>query len=134
MSLVSRHLEANGVATVILGAARDVVEYCGVPRFVFTDFPLGNAAGRPYDAGMQRAIVSYGLGLLESATGPRTTFQTPFVWSADDSWKANYMRVDSENPEYYRAQGEIRRAVRETLKAQGRLKGWTSGELYHPER
>ncbi len=27
----------------------DIVEYCGVPRFLFSDFPLGNAAGRPHD-------------------------------------------------------------------------------------
>ena len=31
--------------TVIVGSARDVVEECGVPRFVFSDFPLGNPCG-----------------------------------------------------------------------------------------
>ena len=94
MSLVARHLEAHGIATVVLGAARDIVEHCGVPRFVFTDFPLGNPCGRPDDADMQRAIVGLGLDLLERAFAPRTTLQTPFVWSDDHSWRDDFMRVE----------------------------------------
>jgi hypothetical protein len=94
VSLVARHLEAHGIATVILGSARDIVEHCGVPRFVFTDFPLGNPCGKPYDAEMQGRIVGFGLDLLESARAPRTTVQTPFVWSEDQSWRDNYMRID----------------------------------------
>lgn len=94
MSLVARHLEAHGIATVVLGAARDVVEHCGVPRFVFTDFPLGNPCGRPYDAPMQRAIVGLALDLLAGAIAPRTTLQTPFVWSADQTWRDDFMRVE----------------------------------------
>jgi D-proline reductase (dithiol) PrdB len=132
VSLAARHLEANGIATVILGSARDVVEHCGVPRFVFTDFPLGNPCGRPFDAAMQRQIVLYGLSLLESALFPRTTVQTPFVWSEDHSWRENYMKVDPDQVERYRLLGEARRAAREATRAAGRLRGWTSGELYQP--
>jgi len=98
VSLVARHLEAHGIATVILGSARDIVEHCGVPRFVFTDFPLGNPCGKPYDAAMQRAIVGLGLDLLETAVAPRTTVQTPFVWSTDQSWRDDYMRIESAGP------------------------------------
>jgi hypothetical protein len=132
VSLAARQLEANGIATVILGAARDIVEHAGVPRFVFTDFPLGNAAGEPYDAEMQRTIVLTGLDLLESADGPRTIVQTPFVWSEDESWKDQYMHVDPSKLDDYRAQGEVRQAAREAAKAAGRLRGWTGGELYKP--
>jgi D-proline reductase (dithiol) PrdB len=98
VSLVARHLEANGIATVILGSARDIVEHCGVPRLVFTDFPLGNPCGKPDDVAMQRTIVGLGLDLLEKAFAPRTTVQTPFVWSEDQSWRDNYMRVESADP------------------------------------
>ena len=94
VSLVARHLEAHGVATVILGSARDIVEHCGVPRFVFTDFPLGNPCGKPDDSAMQRAIVGLGLDLLEHAFVPRTTVQSPFVWSDDHSWRDNYMCIE----------------------------------------
>ena len=87
MSLAARYLEENGIPTVLFGCARDIVERCGVPRFVFSDFPLGNPTGRPYDLDMQRAIVSLGLDLLVEATAPGTTRVTPYEWSADHSWK-----------------------------------------------
>ncbi len=121
MSLVARHLEANGIPTVILGAARDIVEQCGVPRFVFTDFPLGNACGRPGDPEMQRAIVELGLELLESARWPRTTMQSPFAWG-DDEWRRNYMYVGPENIEVLRRAGEMRRARQARFANEGRVR------------
>lgn len=96
MSLVARHLEAHGISTVVIGSARDIVEQCGVPRFVFTDFPLGNPCGRPYDADMQRTIVGTALDLLETARFPRTTIQTPFRWDAGGEWRASYMQLSEE--------------------------------------
>jgi len=77
--------------TVMFGCARDIVEHCGVPRFVFTDFPLGNPTGRPFDSASQRHIVGLGLELLEKATGPRTTVESPYEWSPDTSWKAKVL-------------------------------------------
>ncbi|MCK6556136.1 hypothetical protein L6Q96_16390 [Candidatus Binatia bacterium] len=94
MSLVARQLEAAGIATVVLGSARDIVEHCGVARFVFTDFPLGNPCGKPYDVVMQKQIVGMALDLIESARHPRTTVQTPFAWGKDQSWRDNFMRID----------------------------------------
>ena len=45
VSLAARMLEESGIATVVMGCAKDIVEHVGVPRFLFSDFPLGNAAG-----------------------------------------------------------------------------------------
>ena len=109
MSLVARHLEEAGIPTVVVGSARDIVEQCGVPRFVFTDFPLGNPCGAPYDAGMQTAIVGMALDLLEAARFPRNTVQTPFRWP-DDGWRVNFMGVDGADREALRRLGEERRA------------------------
>ena len=92
MSLVSRYLEQRGIPTVILGSARDIVEHCGVPRFVFTDFPLGNPCGKPYDVAMQRSIVGMTLDLLESARHPLTTVQTPHVWDDASDWRERASR------------------------------------------
>lgn len=123
MSLVARHLEENGLPTVVIGSARDIVEECGVPRFLFSDFPLGNPCGVPYDREMQRAIVGMALDLLESATLPRTTVQTPFVWDGgNEDWKDAYARVDEGNREALRRQGEARRAAQERSKAEGRTR------------
>lgn len=87
MSLVARYLEEHGLPTVVIATARDIVETCGVARMVFTDFPLGNPCGEPHDTAMQRQIVNAALGLLESAEAPRTTVQSPFVWSRGERWK-----------------------------------------------
>jgi hypothetical protein len=95
VSLVARHLEENGLPTVVLGSARDIVEQCGVARFVFTDFPLGNPCGKPDDATMQQEIVGMALNLLETARYPRTTIQTPFQWDATGEWRATYMQLTS---------------------------------------
>ncbi len=102
MSLVSRYLAANGIPTVVVGSARDIVDECGVARFVFNDLPLGNPYGKPDDRSMQRATLGYALDLLESARLPRTTVQTPFRWSEDESWRAVYARVDETNREALR--------------------------------
>ena len=122
MSLVARHLEENGIPTVVAGSARDIVEECGVARFLFSDFPLGNPCGRPYDRDMQRAIVGHALDLFESATLPRTTVQTPFVWSEDAGWKDGYARVDPARAEALRRAGEARRAAQQDAKESGRAR------------
>ena len=94
MSLVARHLEANGIPTVVMGCAKDIVERCGVPRFLFSDFPLGNAAGRPGDRESQDVTLELALSLLERAPGPRTTVQSPLRWSEDAAWKLDFSNVD----------------------------------------
>ena len=86
VSLVSRYLEANGIPTVVFGTARDIVESCGVARFVFTDFPLGNPCGESFDTEQQADIVELGLQQLEQATEP-VTVQTPHEWRGGDEWK-----------------------------------------------
>jgi hypothetical protein len=122
VSLVARHLEADGLPTVIMGSARDVVEHCGVPRFLFTDFPLGNPCGKPWDVEMQNRIVGLALDLLESATLPRTTVQTPFIWSEDSTWRERYARVDSSQAEKLREIGERRRALQQKARDEGRVR------------
>ncbi|MBN9485609.1 MAG: hypothetical protein J0H44_00220 [Alphaproteobacteria bacterium] len=118
MSLVARHLEANGIPTVIIGSALDVVEHCGVPRFLFTDFPLGNPCGLPWDRDMQKAIVRQALDLFDSAHGPRTTVRSPFRWRDDDpSWRGRYGRVDPAERERLKMLGEERRQRRARAKS-----------------
>jgi hypothetical protein len=109
VSLIARHLEQNGIPTVVIGSARDIVEHAAVPRFLFTDFPLGNPAGLPWQPDMQKAIVAQALDLLENATRPQTTVTAPFQWNGDPGWRAVYNRVTPENAEYLRQKGEERR-------------------------
>lgn len=87
MSLVSRYLEENGVPTVVMAAARDIVEHCGVARMLHVDFPLGSPCGEPFQAEQQREALELAFQLLETADGPRTTVQAPFKWSEGEEWK-----------------------------------------------
>jgi D-proline reductase (dithiol) PrdB len=121
ISLVARHLEAGGISTVVMGCAKDIVEHAAVPRFLFSDFPLGNSAGKPHDSASQAFTLELALRVLETAPGPRTTVQSPLRWSADASWKRDYSNAAMLSAEEllrlrreFDAQKEIARGLRET--------------------
>ena len=99
MSLVARHLEAGGIPTVVMGCAKDIVEHCGVPRFLFSDFPLGNSAGRPFDVESQAFTLELALRVLETAPAARTTVQSPLRWRGDAAWKLDFSNLDKLTPE-----------------------------------
>lgn len=116
VSLVARHLEANGIPTVMIGSALDIVEHCGTPRFVFSDFPLGNPCGHPWNPDMQTRTAEIALRLLESATAPRSTVRSPFAWKPDPGWRERYNRVRPEDRERLLALGAARRAAQDLAK------------------
>jgi glycine/betaine/sarcosine/D-proline reductase family selenoprotein B len=120
VSLVARHLEANGVPTVVMGCAKDIVEHAAVPRFLFSDFPLGNSAGKPHDAASQALTLELALRLLETAPSAQTTVQSPLRWSSDASWKRDYNNIAALSAEElarrrreFDAQKQIARTLRE---------------------
>lgn len=121
VSLVARHLEASGIATVIMGCAKDIVEHAAVPRFLFSDFPLGNSAGKPHDDESQAFTLELALRLLETAPAAQTTVQSPLRWSDDPSWKRDYNNVANLSAEElarrraeFDAQKQRAREVRES--------------------
>jgi glycine/betaine/sarcosine/D-proline reductase family selenoprotein B len=124
ISLVARHLEANGIPTVVMGCAKDIVEHAGVARFLFSDFPLGNSAGKPHDPASQEATLELALRVLESAPGPRTTVQNPLRWSDNPDWKLDYSNIARLSPEEiarrraeFDRNKELARAIREQPQA-----------------
>ncbi len=123
-SLVARYLEANGIPTVIMGCAKDIVEHCGAPRLCFSDFPLGNAAGKPHDPASQDATLDLALRVLEMAPGPRTTVQSAQRWAEDAAWRLDYFNVERIAPDElerrraeFARQKEIARGIRRGEKA-----------------
>jgi len=116
VSLAARMLEENGISTIVMGCAKDIVEYVGVPRFLFSDFPLGNAAGRPNDPVSQAFTFDLALSVLETAPAPRTTVQSPLAWTASPDWKLDYCNIERLAPEEIRR----RRAEFDEGKAQAR--------------
>jgi hypothetical protein len=124
VSLAARHLEANGIPTVIMGCAKDIVDYVGVPRFLFSDFPLGNPAGRPKDPESQAFTLELALRVLESAPAPRTTVQSPLLWSGNPDWKLDYSNIARLSPEEiarrraeFDRQKEIAKTIRDKSQA-----------------
>src|SRR6266851_7710236 len=104
-----------------MGCAKDIVEYVGVPRFLFSDFPLGNPAGRPNDPESQAVTLELALRVLESAPAPRTSVQSPLRWSADPAWKLDFSNIALLSPEEIarrRAEFDRQKDVAKTIRAE----------------
>ena len=117
VGLAARHLEAHGIPTVIMGCAKDIVEYCGVPRFLFSDFPLGNSCGRPFDFQSQAETLELALRVLETAPAARTTVQSPQRWTDDAEWKKDFNDLSKLSPDKIaerRKEFEVVKAVAKT--------------------
>lgn len=82
-----------------MGAAKDIVENCGVPRFWFSDFPLGHSAGKPFDEASQKATLRGALALFKSATEANTTVVSDQVWAETDDWKDDFMDINQLSPD-----------------------------------
>ena len=122
MSLISRYLEANGIPTVVVGTARDIVEHCGVARFMFVDFPLGSPCGEPGDIVQQREIFQMALDLLETADGPRATREAGYSWSKGDEWKRLiFTEKQPFQDKEAKAEWEARNDEYRRLKAEGKI-------------
>lgn len=122
MSLISRYIEEHGIPTVVIGAAKDIIEYCGVARFLFVDFPLGNPCGEPGKVEQQRDIFQMALDLLENAPGPMTTRQAPYQWPKGDQWKE--LVFTEEQPwqnEEVKAKWLARKEEYRRLRAEGKV-------------
>ncbi|MGE0861143.1 MAG: hypothetical protein AB7I01_16740 [Gammaproteobacteria bacterium] len=96
VSLVARHLEANGIPTLCLGAARDIFLAGRPPRAVFVDYPLGHSAGRPFDSQDQYAVVSAALRGFASLTTPGGLLTLPNRWP-DDAWRAEASSTEGKD-------------------------------------
>lgn len=77
---------------------------------------------------MQREVVGAALGLLESASGPRTTLVAPYAWKDDPGWRERYNRVDPADRGRLLALGEERRRRR------GEAKRHKVSRVFNPAR
>jgi len=76
-----------------MGCALDIVEHAGVPRYWWSDFPLGHSAGKPHNPQSQQETLAGALALFAEASQPRTTHYSPQVWSRDPAWKDDFMSI-----------------------------------------
>lgn len=109
--MTARTLEAAGIATVIIGSGLDIVEHCGVPRYLHNDIPLGNPLGHPFHPDEQLETVRQALDMVKNATEP-TTKITSLKWQGGEEWRQNYMKIDDSNREALKLAGEENRRKR----------------------
>ena len=92
VSLIARHLEANGIPTLCMASALDIVQAGRPPRISFVDFPLGHTVGKPFDRAGQLDIVRRGLLGLETLTHAEQADLQPVRWADTEDWKAEEWR------------------------------------------
>ena len=87
MSLIARFLEAQGIPTLCLASALDVIEAGKPPRVAFLDYPLGHSAGRPFEPENQRRVLRDALEAFEAIREPASVVRLPYRWSDAGDWK-----------------------------------------------
>jgi hypothetical protein len=84
--LIARHLEANGIPTLCLGSAFDILSAGSPPRAMFVNYPLGHSAGKPFDCADQEYIVESALQGFNSLKKPSQIGMIDSDWGSAD-WK-----------------------------------------------
>ncbi len=91
-----------------MGSARDILDEVGVPRYAFTDLPLGNPVGPSDDPDQQRRLLKAALDFAVGTPLPRSSVALPVEWSGAPDWRESYMSLTDRAG--LAAAGEARRA------------------------
>jgi hypothetical protein len=87
VSLIARFLEAQGIPTLCLASALDIIDAGKPPRVAFLDYPLGHSAGRPFEPENQRMVLRDALEAFEAIREPGSVVRLRYRWSDSDDWK-----------------------------------------------
>lgn len=91
--LIARHLESNGIPTMCLGSAHDILASGCPPRATFVNYPLGHTSGKPFDPADQIEIVRNALEGLETLSRPGEIRFLPNQWDASGEWQQEAART-----------------------------------------
>jgi len=91
--LIARYLESQGIPTLCMTSAIDIVRAGQPPRAVFVDYPLGHTTGRLHDTENQLALVTEALETFDRLTERGSIVTLPHTWP-DADWKATESRAD----------------------------------------
>ena len=83
MGLVSRAIEAAGIATISLSIVLEVTEKTPPPRGLFMRFPFGHALGEAGKRDQQLAILYRAFTLLFEADHPGTIRDSGLRWKRE---------------------------------------------------
>ena len=97
MSLVARDLEANGLPTLCIASARDIIAAGQPPRTVFVDYPLGHTTGKPFEPEDQLGVVRAAIEAWPNFTGPGEIVDLGRRWGTDDGGRAEAASGEGED-------------------------------------
>ena len=78
-------IEGQGVPTIVIGTAYDIMSKVGPPRAVFVDHPVGRTFGPPHDRVRNEAVLQRALEELPKFTRANEISNPGFHWSNDGS-------------------------------------------------
>lgn len=104
MSLIARAIEADGIPTLILGSARDILSAGRPPRVQFLNYPLGFSAGSFRDLENQYQVLRTALSGFDSMTEPGIE-QLDFSWDA--GWRMINEREQSSSGDDVRSPRDL---------------------------
>jgi hypothetical protein len=78
-------IESQGIPTMVIGTAHDIMSKVTPPRAVFVDHPVGRTFGPPHDRVSNEAVLGRALEELPRFTRANEIRDPGFVWSSDGS-------------------------------------------------
>ena len=92
MCLIARYLEANGIPTLCLGSAFDILSAGAPPRAMFVNYPLGHSAGKPFDRADQEYVVESALNGFNSLK------KSSQIGMIDSDWGSTGWKNEANSP------------------------------------
>lgn len=86
VGLVAGSVERAGIPTVVMSLRPEITYGVGVSRALYARFPMGNPLGEPDQPQQQHLVIETLLGIVESATEPRTFKEFPVRWRRWERW------------------------------------------------
>jgi hypothetical protein len=76
-------LEGQGIPTLLVGTAHDIISKVRPPRAVFVDHPVGRTFGPPHDRARNEAVLERALAELPNFAHMGEIHDPGFQWSVD---------------------------------------------------
>ena len=78
-------IENQGIPTLLVGTALDIIRQVVPPRAVFVDHPVGRTFGPPHDRERNEAVLARVLAELPNFTQPGEIRDPGFEWAPNGS-------------------------------------------------
>jgi D-proline reductase (dithiol) PrdB len=85
VGLVAQIIEGQGIPTLVIGTAFDIMSKVRPPRGVFVDHPVGRTFGPPMDRARNESVLLASLEELPRFTAPEQIRSLTYRWQDEDT-------------------------------------------------